>query len=174
MVKGFVSFRDGKIPFVIEDCRMELFTDDSLLGDFAKEYNFKKNYILQGQCLANGFQGQKATFLVEQSIGNTCYLRCFIINRLTAQDEYDTTGFQSPFLDDVFRYRYNYLDNDKALITFNYKDGTKAISFDEIKENTGSDLDCLGAPYYLPSIDTKAFAGRWFLFCLKCLETKGF
>lgn len=114
MVKGFVFFRDGKIPFVIEDCRMELFTDDNLLGDFAKEYNFKNNYILQGQCLANGFQGQKATFLVEQSMGNTCYLRCYIINMLTVEDDYDTIGFQSPFLDDVFRYSYNYLDMVRA------------------------------------------------------------
>ena len=31
MVKGFIFFRDGKIPFVIENYRMELFTDDSLL-----------------------------------------------------------------------------------------------------------------------------------------------
>lgn len=46
MVKGFIFFRDGKIPFVIENYRMELFTDDSLLDDFCKEYNFKENYIL--------------------------------------------------------------------------------------------------------------------------------
>lgn len=42
MVKGFIFFRDGKIPFVIENYRMELFTDDSLLDDFCKEYNFKE------------------------------------------------------------------------------------------------------------------------------------
>ena len=46
MVKGFIFFRDGKIPFVIENYRMELFTDNSLLDDFCKEYNFKENYIL--------------------------------------------------------------------------------------------------------------------------------
>lgn len=46
MVKGFISFRGGKIPFVIENYRMELFTDDSLLDNFCKEYNFKENYIL--------------------------------------------------------------------------------------------------------------------------------
>ena len=39
MVKGFIFFRDGKMPFVIENYRMELFTDDSLLDDFCKEYN---------------------------------------------------------------------------------------------------------------------------------------
>ena len=110
MVKGFVFFHDGKIPFVIENYRMELFTDDSLLEDFSKEYNFKKNYIVQGQCFGIGFQGQKATFLVEHSIGNTCYLCCYIINRLAAEEGYNTIGLQSPFLDDVFRYRYNYLD----------------------------------------------------------------
>ena len=46
MVKGFVFFKEGKIPFVIEDYRMELFTDDSLMGDFCKEYNYKGDYIL--------------------------------------------------------------------------------------------------------------------------------
>lgn len=67
MVKGFVFFKEGKIPFVIENYRMELFTDDSLLTDFAKEHNSKTNYILQGQYFGNGIKGQKATFLVEYS-----------------------------------------------------------------------------------------------------------
>lgn len=80
MVKGFIFFRDGKIPFVIENYRMELFTDDSLLDDFCKEYNFKENYILHGQCFDIGIRGRKATFLVENSIGSTCYLRCYTIN----------------------------------------------------------------------------------------------
>lgn len=44
MVKGFIFFRTGKIPFVIENYRMDLFTDDSLLEIFCKEYNFKENY----------------------------------------------------------------------------------------------------------------------------------
>ena len=110
MVKGFIFFRDGKIPFIIESYRMELFTDDSLLEDFSKEYNFKKNYIVQGQCFGIGFQGQIAKFLIEHSIGSTCYLCCYIINRLAEEDGYNTIGLQSPFLDDVFRYRYNYLD----------------------------------------------------------------
>lgn len=44
-----------------------------------------------------------------------------------------------------------YLFDDKVVITFNYKDGTKTITFDDIKnalskENMGSNLDCLGAP----------------------------
>ena len=68
MVKGFIFFRDGKIPFVIENYRMELFTDDSLLDDFCKEYNFKENYILHGQCFDIGIRGRKATFLVENSM----------------------------------------------------------------------------------------------------------
>lgn len=36
-----------------------------------------------------------------------------------------------------------YLYDDKIIITFNYKDGTKTITFEDIK---GSDLDCTGAP----------------------------
>lgn len=110
MVKGFIFFRDGKIPFVIDNYRMELFTDEKLIEDFKKEYNFKTNYILQGQYFGIGKQGQKATFMVEHSIGNTCFLRCYIIHVLTSEEGYDTIGLQSPFLDDVFRYKYNYLD----------------------------------------------------------------
>lgn len=36
-----------------------------------------------------------------------------------------------------------YLYDDKIVLTFNYKDGTKTISLSDIN---GSDLDCLGAP----------------------------
>ena len=42
------------------------------------------------------------------------------------------------------------LYDDKLVLTFNYKDGTRTITLDDVKEavknNTGSDLDCLGAP----------------------------
>ena len=89
---------------------MELFTDDDLLKEFSKEYNFKKNYVLKGQYFRNGIQGQSATFLVEYSMGSTCYLRCYIIDMRSTDGSYDTIGFQSPFLDDVFRYKYKYLD----------------------------------------------------------------
>ena len=114
MIKGFVFFKDGKIPFVIENFRMELFTDDILLDEFCKEYNFKDNYIFHGQSFDNSIRGQKSTFLVEHSMGTTCYLRCYIIKMLETDEEYDTIGLQSPFLDDVFRYKYNYLDMVRA------------------------------------------------------------
>ena len=44
-----------------------------------------------------------------------------------------------------------FLYDDKMLITFNYKDGTKTITFGEAKEAaekaaSGSDLDCSPAP----------------------------
>ena len=43
------------------------------------------------------------------------------------------------------------LYDDKMLITFNYKEGTKTITFDDVKnevseESSGSDLDCSSAP----------------------------
>lgn len=113
MCKGFVFFGCGKIPFVIEDFCMELFTDDELLQDFTKEYNFKSNYILHGQCFSTGSQGQAATFLVEHSIGSTCHLKGYTINMLVSDGEYDAIGFQSPFLDDVFRYNYEYIDSTR-------------------------------------------------------------
>ena len=44
-----------------------------------------------------------------------------------------------------------FLYDDKMVITFNYKEGTKTITFAELQEaisnKNGSDLDCLGAPY---------------------------
>ena len=110
MIKGFIFFKNGRIPFVIKEYRMELFTDDELLKDFSKEYNFKKDYTLHGQYFRSGIQGQSATFLVEYSMGSTCYLRCYIINTIASDGAYDTIGLQSPFLDDVFRYKYKYLD----------------------------------------------------------------
>ena len=44
-----------------------------------------------------------------------------------------------------------FLYDDKMVITFNYKDGTDTITFDDLKaalagKKTGSDLDCSTAP----------------------------
>ena len=110
MVKGFINYKDGRIPFVIENYRMELFTDNDLLKIFSQEYNFKENYILYGQCFFTGIQGQSATFLVDHSMGSTCYLRCYTVNKLGSNSGYNSIGFQSPFLDDIFRYKYEYLE----------------------------------------------------------------
>ena len=54
-----------------------------------------------------------------------------------------------------------FLYDDKMLITFNYKDGTKTITFGEAKEAaekaaSGSDLDCSSAPHQYASYDTTA------------------
>lgn len=81
-----------------------------MLEEFIKEYNFKKNYILEGECLCNGLQAQKAKFLVDYSTGSICHLCCYVIYSFTSEGEYETIGIQSPFLDDIFRYKYNYLD----------------------------------------------------------------
>ena len=64
-------------------------------------------------------------------------------------------------------------DSNKKLfdmiITFNYKDGTKTITLDDVKRankknNTGSDLDCHGAPAnktgFLPVLFIWQAAGR--------------
>ena len=57
-----------------------------------------------------------------------------------------------------------YLYDDKVLITFNYKEGTQAITFEEAAEaaskGNGSDLDCIPAP------GKTAFCKLSFLFCL--------
>ena len=49
--------------------------------------------------------------------------------------------------------------------TFNYKDGTRTITLDDVKEavknNTGSDLDCRGAPKGGAAVSCPAFWCRW-------------
>ena len=48
-----------------------------------------------------------------------------------------------------------YLYDDKVLITFNYKEGTQTITFEEAAEaaskGNGSDLDCIPAPQQNPN-----------------------
>ena len=40
-----------------------------------------------------------------------------------------------------------YLYDDKMVIAFNYKDGTKTVSFEELEEELSSDLECLPQPF---------------------------
>lgn len=77
MVKGFIIYKNGKIPFVIDKYRMELFTDDKILNDFMQEHNKKRNYILSGVYFSLGTEPRKITILVEHSLGSTCYLSSF-------------------------------------------------------------------------------------------------
>ena len=61
-----------------------------------------------------------------------------------------------------------YLYDEKVLITFNYKDGTKTITFDEIAakdapESNGSDLGCFAPPRTPVSNGYRSF-------CFICLE----
>ena len=61
-----------------------------------------------------------------------------------------------------------YLYDEKVLITFNYKDGTKTITFDEIAakdapEGNGSDLGCFAPPRTPVSNGCRSF-------CFICLE----
>ena len=50
------------------------------------------------------------------------------------------------------------------VITFNYKDDTETIVFDDLKvalakHNTGSDLDCTGAPQWMMVCNLNIFSG---------------
>ena len=54
-----------------------------------------------------------------------------------------------------------FLYDDKMVITFNYKEGTKPITFAELQEaisnKNDSDLDCLAAPCPKTRITSKVF-----------------
>ena len=115
MIKGFISYKSSKIAFVIENFRMELFSENNnLLDSFINEYRLEQEFILYGRYFGIGMQGQKITFFVEYILGNTCYLRCYLINSIGSDSIFDTIGFQSLFLDDVFRYKYNFIDKSRA------------------------------------------------------------
>ena len=70
MIKGFIFYQHGKIPFVINRYIMELFTDDSLLSVSLMSI-ISKRIILFMDSVFLGFQPQKITILVEHSIGVT-------------------------------------------------------------------------------------------------------
>ena len=121
MIKGFILFEDGRIPFVEENYKMELFSDDNLVEQFSKHYNFKSDYVLKGLCFIDGSISQEAVFLVEYSMGSTCYLRCYTMYMFNTDNGYDSIGFQSLFLDDIFRYRYEYLNKVSKGINLSLK-----------------------------------------------------
>ena len=56
-----------------------------------------------------------------------------------------------------------YLYDDKIIIAFNYKDGTKTVTFEDIK---GSYMDCSGAPFFrlLDFFGVHANSFAWTLF----------
>ena len=61
-----------------------------------------------------------------------------------------------------------FLYDDKMVITFNYKEGTKTITFAELQEaisdKNGSDLDCLAAPLWV-SLRAPTFFAAYLLSC---------
>lgn len=121
MKNGFIKFKTYKIPFIIDDYRMELFAADDSLSEFSKENNFKKDYLLEGECYNGGIAYQKITCWVGHSMGSTCYLRCYSLNISVENDNYDAIGLQSVFLDDIFRYKYNYIDCTREGVDFSLK-----------------------------------------------------
>ena len=64
--------------------------------------------------------------------------------KLDVRQKYHRKMLIDTFINAIFLY------DDKLVITFNYKEGTKTITFadlqDAINNNIGSDLDCSGAP----------------------------
>lgn len=117
MLKGFIDYKNGKIPFVVEGYIMELFSDANLIRAFANEYKDEINFVLQGQCNSSQNISYKITFLVEKIEGDTCYLSCYLVYNTP----YDMIGIQSCFIDSIFRYSYNFIDMAREGINLSYK-----------------------------------------------------
>ena len=114
VIKGFIDYNSGKIPFVLQKYRLELFGADELIKTFIKEHNFKNNYILTGQYFRLGTTPERITLLVDRSMGETCYITCFILERMRHDSGFDCINFQSRSLDSIFKYKYNYIDLSRA------------------------------------------------------------
>lgn len=111
MLKGFINYKDKQIPFVMENYQMELFSsDEGLLNEYMKEYNFRSDYIIHGVYFQIGTTPQSITMLIKESTANTCYVSCYWINQIEKESQFDSMSFQSKLLDGVFRYKYNYID----------------------------------------------------------------
>ena len=135
MVKGLIEYKDRKIPFVIEDYKMELFSEDDLVFKFAKDNNFKSNYILNGKCYASDNIPRKIIIMVEKSIGGMCDLTCYLIGGINSENFFDTIDFESKLLDSIFRYKYNYLDLSRAGFNLSFEQ-TEIYSLPfQIKDN---------------------------------------
>ena len=70
------------------------------------------------------------------------HIRCFV-NRFKEIDVKDIES-RKKLIDSFVNSVYVY--DDKILITFNYKDGTKEISLDEVNDKTSSDLEKISPP----------------------------
>lgn len=89
MLVGFVHYNDEEIPFALDKYRLELFSSGKQVSEFAKEYNHKTDYLLHGSLIDGKVISRGVTFLVERSMGGTCYLRCYVCSMLPTEKEYD-------------------------------------------------------------------------------------
>lgn len=111
---GFIHYKNSKIPFVINKFQMDLFSDKSALAEFMKEYSFKSQYILKGERFINGTYSTEILMLVDHSVGSQCFLSFYIIANTQEKLEYDTLNFQSTILDNVFQYKYKFIELSKS------------------------------------------------------------
>lgn len=110
MVKGLIDYNGGKIPFVIQNYEMTLFAEEDLVTKFSQEYNHQENYLLAGQYYAMGNVASGITLMVESSIGNTCYLKYFILYKFYTDEKPDAIRIESNALDGIFQYKHKYID----------------------------------------------------------------
>ena len=129
MIKGLIEYNQGQIPFVIENFQLILFSEKELVSEFTKEHNRKSNYILVGKCFAFGNQPSNITLLVERSIGEICYLKCYIVNGFGTEKKINLIRFESRVLDSIFRYKYHYIDLAREGVNLTFSRGNRNIQY---------------------------------------------
>lgn len=121
MIKGFIHYNNQKMPFVINNFHVELFSDSSVIDEFRKEYRSKKDFVIEGEYSDSGVHKGYVTFLVEHFFADVLHLHCYILSMIQEDCEPDEIGFESPFLDDIFKYKYNYIDKIRENINLDLK-----------------------------------------------------
>lgn len=108
MKKGFINFNDTKIPFILDkEYKLELFGEPHILSSFSKTYNFKKDYVLSGQCIDNGYMEREIILTVKYSISNICYINSYAIANSNKKLCFDEIIFSSKMINDIFQFNYN-------------------------------------------------------------------
>lgn len=100
MLKGFILYKDNKIPFVIDGFRVELFSDNSCLSEFIKEYRSESDFKLNGECVGPYTNIRPITLYVERILADTLYLHCYIIKMSSDSPQPNTIGFDDEEIND--------------------------------------------------------------------------
>lgn len=113
MHNGFIFFNNIKIPFAIDsdNIHMQVFSDnESDIKSFLNSYAHKQDFVLKGNVF-NAFSFKRDIFCFVSSFkGKLAILNSFATLDCLEGKNVDKICFQSSLLDDIFQYKYRFLE----------------------------------------------------------------